>query len=56
MIGSGGFIISHSDMRVNNVQKNFDFGEGDTIDVEYDPINCYLKFTKNHLSGIGLSI
>jgi len=47
MISSIRWCFSHSEEEFNAEVKSFDFGDGDVIYIEYDPIKCKLRFSKN---------
>ena len=47
MIGSDGLCYSHSQKEFNSVNKSFNFVVNDVINVEYDPIDSKLRFSKN---------
>lgn len=49
MIGSNGICYSHSMKELSDKYKSFEFGLGDVISCEYDPIGCKLRFGKNKL-------
>ena len=46
----GGF-YSHSQRRFYSVSKSFNFGTGDVIYIEYDPIDKKLRYSKNKTDG-----
>lgn len=47
IINAGGYCWSHSSKVFNRVDKSFKFNQGDTIFMEYDPINWVLRFRRN---------
>ena len=47
MLSSGGYFWSHHDKDKNSMQTSLDFTNGDTIEVEFDPIVKQIVFTKN---------
>jgi len=48
LISTNGYTWSHSVKEFNSALKTFPFTTNDTVYIEFDPINCKLRFRKNN--------